>query len=116
MKPAQCVGKKGRSGRKGLGEELAYFKKLDKSLPEIVDGLMEIFREGVKSEDRWKREMAIKAASILNSKAPQRVANADGSNLKPVPILGYVSTNHSDKPGDEDEAKSEGGAWGDERE
>jgi len=76
-------GKKGRSGRKPAHREQAYFTKLDAVLPEVIDFLIATVRKGAKSEIQYERDMAIKAANILNSKAPDRIKHS-GDEDSPI--------------------------------
>jgi gluconate kinase len=75
--------KGGNPGNKGGGRhkvklEFEYFKKLDKALPEVLDFLVDLVNDakkecGKQMKDKDKIEWGLKAAKIMNDKAPQRI-------------------------------------------
>jgi len=88
-----AVGKIGRSGRKTVSKEKEFWKRLDAAIPEAVDFCVEVIKDtrfnllrkdiGI-TERNQLYNIGLKASQILISKAPQRVANPDGSNLIPT--------------------------------
>jgi hypothetical protein len=73
----------GTKGNKGGGRhkvkyEMQYFQKLDKSLPEVLDFLIKLVKRAdvesnKENKDKDTIEWGLKAAKIMNDKAPQRI-------------------------------------------
>ena len=86
-------GVKGKSGRKTARMETNYWKVLDAALPEAIGFCVEIMKQKQrelklkKNKNLKAYELAkiqgvgLKAANIIVSKAPQRIADADGKPL-----------------------------------
>lgn len=71
-------GVKGRSGRRPISREQAYYTKLDGVLPEVVDYLISILRDAAANmKDKEKTKNGLQAAKILNDKAPQRISGGE---------------------------------------
>ncbi len=82
-----AVGVKGRSGRRPYHQEMAYFKKLDAVLPKVIDYLISLVDEGmISGADKQTKELAVKAANILNSKAPERIRHS-GDEDNPIRLV-----------------------------
>lgn len=77
--PISSGGKKNRSGRKTAREEKAFFAALDATLPKVVRFCSRLIDEAEKYKDdnllnrKYHDEMALQAAKILISKAPERI-------------------------------------------
>jgi hypothetical protein len=88
-KTNNAVGVKGKSGRKARHVEMNYFKKLDAMLPEVLDFLIKIVRDGAKNmEDKQKMDFALKASKIMNDKAPQRVQGSGDTGEFVFKVIG----------------------------
>lgn len=86
-------GKKKRSGRKSIRDEKDYFRTLDIALPSVVEFLVGVVKEAQKIDKKnkdykWKIETGIKAANILQSKAPQRVQGPGDSGEFVFKLIG----------------------------
>ncbi len=104
MPAAGVKGNRGGKGGSRKAPEMAqFYAKLDAACLGAVEYLHEIVREarvmGLDNSD-WRKD-GITAAGKLIAKAPERVANADGTNL-PTPILGYVPTHNSNEQSPKD--------------
>lgn len=76
-----------------------FYAVLDAALPSIVTGVLVTFKraseeaekaEGVQDKLAWHK-LKIDAAKVLLGKAPDRLANADGSNMT-VNVIAYGPT------------------------
>lgn len=91
-KYGQFQGKKGRSGRKSHGVEKAYLDAIDRAIPQAVEFCELLIKEAIEMRNcfpkdsknpleiksywdvfKIKNDLAVKAATTLIGKAPQRV-------------------------------------------
>lgn len=93
-----------KSGRKGYGPEVNYFKELDKAIPEAVracvsvikDCQLNLLKENLKASDaKGYMDTIIRASQVLISKAPQRIAGTGEAGEIIIKQVTYGEGNNS---------------------